>query len=471
MIGFLARSERARTAVFYIVSIVGVVVAFRALCDTGASLTPSHAQVASVGAKGPAKFDALPHVLIALLTIMVAARLIGGLFRYLRQPAVIGEVIAGIVLGPSLLGSVAPEVASALLPAQVTPFLGVIAQVGVILFMFTVGLELDTTLLRQRTHATVAVSHASIMLPFLLGGCLALYLYPRLASDHVPFTTFALFIGVSMSVTAFPVLARILTDRGLSRSPLGVVALTCAAIDDVTAWCLLSFVIGFVKAESGSGVYIAARSLVYVAVMLAVVRPLLVRLARAQERREHVAQDAVAVLLALLLASALMTEWIGIHALFGAFLVGAIVPHDSRLAHQIQEKLRDVVVVFLLPAFFAFTGLRTQISLVSGIDEWLICALIIVVASAGKFGGSLIAGRITQMTWHDASALGILMNTRGLVELIVLNIGYDLGIISPTLFAMLVIMALVTTAATTPILDLITRRERVASEAAKFAVS
>jgi Kef-type K+ transport system membrane component KefB len=465
MFGLLSRNERARVGVFYVISIVSVVVVFRALCGAGESLAPSHAQIASVGAKVTAKFDALPHVLIALLTIMVASRLLGGLFRYLGQPAVIGEVIAGIVLGPSLLGSVAPEVTAALLPAQVTPFLGVIAQVGVILFMFTIGLELDTALLRQRTHATVAVSHASIMAPFLLGGCLALFLYPRMASEHVPFTTFALFIGVSMSVTAFPVLARILTDRGLSRSRLGVVALTCAAVDDVTAWCLLSFVIGVVKAESGSGLFIAARALAYIAVMLGVVRPLVVRLARAQEGRERVGQDAVAVLFGLLLCSALMTEWIGIHALFGAFLVGAIVPHESRLAHQLQEKLRDVVVVFLLPAFFAFTGLRTQIALVSGLDEWLICALIIVVASVGKFGGSLVAGRITGMAWRDASALGILMNTRGLVELIVLNIGYDLGIISPTLFAMLVIMALVTTAATTPILDLITRRERVALEA------
>jgi K+:H+ antiporter len=465
MLGLLFRNERARIGVFYVISIVIVVVVFRALCGAGESLAPSHAQIASVGAKATAKFDALPHVLIALLTIMVASRLLGGLFRHLGQPPVIGEVIAGIVLGPSLLGSVAPEVMAVVLPAQVTPFLGVLSQVGVILFMFTVGLELDTALLRQRTHATVAVSHASIMAPFLLGGCLALFLYPRLASEHVPFTTFALFIGVSMSVTAFPVLARILTDRGISRSRLGVVAMTCAAVDDVTAWCLLAFVIGVVKSEGGSGIFIAARALAYIAVMLGAVRPLVVRLARAQERREHVGQDAVAVLFGLLLCSALMTEWIGIHALFGAFLVGAIVPHDSRLAHQLQEKLRDVVVVFLLPAFFAFTGLRTQISLVSGLDEWLICALIIVVASVGKFGGSLVAGRITGMAWRDASALGILMNTRGLVELIVLNIGYDLGIISPTLFAMLVIMALATTAATTPILDLITRRERVALEA------
>jgi K+:H+ antiporter len=463
------RHTYVRSLLVYGLMIAGAILAFRGLLSVGASLVapPPASGAASHAAR--AKLDALPHVLIALISILALSRALGALFRWFGQPPVIGEVIAGIVLGPSLLGLVAPDVAAFVLPTEVAPFLGVLAQVGVILFMFTVGLELDTRLLRERTHATVTVSHASIVVPFVLGGGLALMLYPKLATSDVPFETFALFIGVGMSVTAFPVLARILTDRGISTSRLGVVALTCAAVDDVTAWCLLGLVVGIVKAESESGLLIAARALAYIAFMLVVVRPLLARLARVQERRQHVSQDMIALLFGIMIGSALLTEWIGIHALFGAFLAGALLPHESRLAREVGEKMRDLVVVFLLPAFFAFTGMRTQIGLVSGGGEWLLCGLIIAVASLGKFGGSTLAGRLTGMEWRDAAALGILMNTRGLVELIVLNVGYDLGVISPTLFSMLVIMALVTTAATTPILHLLTRRQHQASHAANLA--
>jgi Kef-type K+ transport system membrane component KefB len=460
-----------RSFLMYGVMIVGAVLAFQGLVSVGGSLEAPAPASNAASHVVRAKLDVLPHVLIALLVIIVLARALGALFQYFHQPAVIGEVIAGIVLGPSLLGRLAPEAAAFVLPPDIAPFLGVLAQVGVILFMLTVGLELDTRLLRERTHATVIVSHASIIVPFVLGGGLALLLYPRLATADVSFETFALFIGVAMSVTAFPVLARILTDRGISTSRLGVVALTCAAVDDVTAWCLLGLVVGVVKAESGNGLLIAVKALAYIAFMLVLVRPLLVRIAKAQEPRQSIGQGVIALLFGITIVSALLTDWIGIHALFGAFLVGALVPHESRLAREMDEKMRDLVVVFLLPAFFAFTGMRMQVSLVSGGVEWLLCGLIIVVASLGKFGGSTVAGRLTGMQWRDAAALGILMNTRGLVELIVLNIGYDLGVISPTLFAMLVIMALVTTAATTPILHLLTRRQYQASHAADLMAS
>jgi Kef-type K+ transport system membrane component KefB len=411
-----------------------------------ASLTPA-----------PAGSQAFLHVLLALIVVILAARALGALFKYVQQPPVVGEVIAGIALGPSLLGRVAPAAANFVLPSSIAPFLSVIAQVGVVLFMFLVGLELDMSRLRQRSHTTIAISHASIVLPFLLGALLALWLYPLLSSADVPFTVFALFLGISLSVTAFPVLARILTDRGIQKTTLGVMALTCAAVDDATAWCLLAVIVGVVNARASGAVRTIGSSAAYVALMLAVVRPLAARFVRRHELRKELQQGAIATVFIGLLLSAFATEAIGIHAIFGAFLLGAIIPHDSLLARELTRRLEDVVVVLLLPAFFAFTGMRTQIGLLSGAAHWAICGVIIAVASAGKFGGTFIAGRLTGLATRDAASLGILMNTRGLMELIVLNLGLDLHVISPTLFAMLVLMAVVTTLATTPILQLLHR--------------
>jgi Kef-type K+ transport system membrane component KefB len=396
----------------------------------------------------------LYHVLVALVSILLLGRWLGKLFVHFGQPRVIGEIVAGIALGPSLLGRVWPQATDFILPADVGPFLGIIAQVGIILYMFLVGLELNAGLLRSRAHATIAISHTSILVPFLLGATLALWLYPRLASGDVPFTSFALFIGVAMSITAFPVLARILTDRRMEDTELGVVALSCAAIDDVTAWCLLAFVVGVAQAEVGGAVETALLALGYIAVMLAVVRPLAVRYL-GHDSGHPPRRMAVWVLVALLF-SALTAEWIGIHAIFGAFLLGAIIPHDSDVAQDFTHKLEDIVKILLLPAFFAYTGMRTQIGLVSGWEAWMFCAVIILVATLGKFGGTLAAARFTGLGWRTSAALGILMNTRGLMELIVLNIGLELGVISPKLFAMMVIMALVTTIATTPILQALT---------------
>jgi len=396
--------------------------------------------------------ETLFHVLLALVVVIVVARAMGALFRRFEQPPVIGEVVAGILLGPSLLGRVAPEASAFLLPPAVAPFLGILAQVGVILYMFLVGLELDAGMLRRRAHASVAVSHASIIAPFLLGSALALWLHPILAPAGVGFTVFALFMGVSLSVTAFPVLARILTDRGLQNTRTGAIALACAAVDDVSAWCLLAFVVGIVQADAGRVVGTITLTAGFIVAMLVAVRPAALRLVALREASPNLTQGVLAVVCVALLVSSLATETIGIHALFGAFLLGAIVPHDSALARDLRDKLGDLVVVLLLPAFFAFTGMRTQIGLVHGAEEWAICGVIILVASLGKFGGSAIAARLTGLGWRQSAALGILMNTRGLMELIVLNIGLDLGVLSPKLFAMLVLMALVTTFATTPIL-------------------
>jgi Kef-type K+ transport system membrane component KefB len=395
----------------------------------------------------------LHHVLLALVVIILCAQGLGWIFRKLRQPPVIGEMIAGILLGPSLLGRVFPSASAYLLPPEVAPFLSVIAQVGIILYMFLVGVELNTNLLRGRTHASVATSHASIIAPFLLGSLLALWLYPVFSSRDVPFVVFALFMGVSMSVTAFLVLARILTDRQMGTSPMGAIAVACAAVDDVTAWCLFALVVSVARAHAGHVLITLGLTTAFILAVFFLARPAALWFTRLYMKRCETDRGSIVFPCAALLLAALATERIGIHALFGAFLIGVVIPHNSRLAYDIKQKSEDVSVALFLPTFFAFTGLRTQIGLVHGLRNWLICLAIIGVASLGKFGGGAIAAWLTGLPGRQAAGLGILMNTRGLMELVVLNVGMDLGVLSPTLFAMLVIMAIVTTLATTPILD------------------
>ena len=400
----------------------------------------------------------LVKVLLALTVITITARIVGALFARLNQPAVIGEVVGGIMLGPSLLGRLAPEAAAFVLPQDAAPILNVIAQLGVILYMFLVGLELDLAVLKTRARATLAISNAGIIVPFALGVALAWAIFREYAPAGVTFVPFALFLGVSMSITAFPVLARILSDHQLQRTPMGVMALTCAAIGDAMAWCLLAFVVGVTEATTGGAVMTIVFTAVYVALMLTIGRALMNRLIPRLDASIEVGQQSLAIVLVAVLLSAVATEFIGVHAIFGAFLLGAIIPHRSATAHHVRERIEDVVRVLLLPAFFAFTGLRTQIGLVQGLDDWLMCLLIIAIATAGKFGGATLAARISGLDWRDSAALGILMNTRGLVELIVLNIGLDLGVLTPRLFTMLVIMALVTTMMTSPILMALLRK-------------
>jgi len=426
---------------------------------------PSGGADATGVGKATAHAETLLHVLLALIVVILASRALGMLFQYLHQPPVIGEVIAGIMIGPSLLGRIAPEVSSYILPTSVAPFLGILAQIGVILYMFLVGLELDTSLLRKKTHTTMAISHASIIAPFLLGALLALYIYPVLSTREVPFDIFAMFMGAAMSVTAFPVLARVLTDRGIHKSRLGVIAISCAAVDDVTAWCLLAFVVSIAQSKMDTAMFTIGLTIGYIAFMFILARPVIHNLVRKQELQQRLSRNASAVVFVGLLLSALTTEFIGIHAIFGAFLLGAVIPSGSMLAKQLTHKLEDLVLVLLLPAFFAFTGMRTQIGLVSGASYWAICGLIIVVACLGKFGGSAAAARLSGLSWRDSASLGVLMNTRGLMELIVLNIGLDLKVISPTLFAMMVIMALVTTFATAPLLHLLNRGQEAEASA------
>jgi Kef-type K+ transport system membrane component KefB len=397
----------------------------------------------------------LPTLLIQVGVILIASRLVGYLFRKIHQPQVMGEMVAGILLGPSLLGWVAPGIFTALFPPESLGFLNSLSQIGLLLFMFLVGLELDPKILRGRGHTALVTSHVSIIAPFMLGTLLALYLYPRLSDDSVTFTGFALFLGAAMSITAFPVLARILTERNLLRTPLGAVAIACAAVDDVTGWCVLAGVVLVVRTTGATTPLWLTLfgTAIYVLGMFFLIRPAFQKLEGLFEKRGRINQNMLALILLLVLASAWATEWLGIHALFGAFLAGAIMPKKYRFAHALNEKLNDAAVVLLLPIFFAFTGLRTSIGLVSGAEMWFYCGLIILVAIAGKFGGSTISARITGMPWREAGALGILMNTRGLMELVLLNIGLDIGVISPALFAMMVLMALITTFMTSPILE------------------
>lgn len=389
------------------------------------------------------------QVLLALTTIIVAGRLLGVVCTRLGQPRVIGEVVAGILLGPTLLGRICPAAMEFVLPPAAMAPLGVLAQLGIVIYMFLVGVELNGAALRSRLGAATAIAQAGIVLPLLLGAALAWWLHERLAPAGVSQAVFALFLGVAMAITAFPVLARILTDLGIARSDLGLLALGAAAIGDVTAWCLLAFVLGVVQAGADQAVATAVLAAAFIGVMWLLVGPAARRWLQPADGSASFA--TLATVLLGMLAAALAAEAIGVHAVFGAFLFGVLIPHDSAAARSLTARLEDATSILLLPAFFAYTGMRTQIGLLADGHDWLICAAIIFAATAGKAGGVLLAARFCGLPWRSAAALGTLMNTRGLMELIVVNIGLDLGIISPTLHAMLVVMALATTLATTPI--------------------
>lgn len=400
------------------------------------------------------------HPLALLLgqiaAIIIVARFFGYLARKVGQPAVVGEVIAGIVLGPSLLGLYFPEAGAALFPPQSLGNLQFLSQIGLILFMFVVGIELDLNTLRNKAHDAVVISHASIIVPFALGVGFAYFTYDSFAPQGINFTSFALFMGIAMSITAFPVLARIVQERGIQKTKLGTIVITCAAADDITAWCILAAVIAIVKAGSfGSSIFIILMATGYVFVMLKLVKPFLKRIGDLHTSRENLSQSVVAIFFLTLILSSYATEIIGIHALFGAFMTGAIIPENTKFRTVFIEKVEDVAVVLLLPLFFVFTGLRTQIGLLDDPSLWGTAGLIIVVAVTGKFFGSAIAAKFVGQSWKDSLSIGALMNTRGLMELVVLNIGYDLGVLTPEVFAMMVIMALVTTMMTGPALDLI----------------
>jgi Kef-type K+ transport system membrane component KefB len=397
----------------------------------------------------------LSILLLQVIVIIVVAKLFGALFRRIGQPPVMGEMVAGITLGPSVLGWLSPQTMTFLFPPTSMTTLGVFSQVGVVLFMFIVGMELDLEHLKERASSAIMVSHASIVVPFLLGSGLALALYPTLAAPNTEFLPFALFIGIAMSITAFPVLARILKDRGLTQSPLGTTALACASIDDVTAWCILAFVVALAHSTGFAESLLTVGLTALFTITLLVAKPWLEQLITRLVEKPERARLAMGATLAFALSCAWITETIGIHALFGGFLAGVVVPSNPTVQNFLREKIEPFSSAALLPLFFVFTGLRTQVTLLNDWNSWLMCLGIILVAIVGKFGGSMLMARWTKMSWRDSFAIGALMNTRGLIELVVLNIGYDLGILSARIFVMMVIMALTTTFMTAPLLSLV----------------
>lgn len=403
-----------------------------------------------------------PH-LLTLIVVIAFARLMGLLFRKIGQPPVMGEVLGGIILGPSFFGLFFPGTTSFLFHPDSLVFLKHIAEIGICLYLFVMGLEIDLPRLQKSARSAFLISQLSIIVPFGLGVMLAYFIYEDYAPKGFGFLEFALFIGVSMSVTAFPVLARILSDSPLHKTRLGDLALTCAAIDDIAAWCLVAVVTGITSASlSGAGVTIGL-TVAYVFFMMLVVRPYFSKVIPELEKKfEKMPEGLLAFSILGALISATITEMIGVHALFGAFLFGAVIPHDSFIAHDISHRLQDFLRILFLPAFFALTGMKTQISLISGNEDWFFCGLIIVLAIAGKFGGAFVGGVLSGHTKRESTILGILMNTRGLVELIVLNIGLSLGVLTPRLFTMLVLMALVTTFMAGPLLRLTQNDKKMA---------
>lgn len=397
-------------------------------------------------------------LLLQIIIIIIFARLFGWLSNKIGQPSVVGEIIAGIVLGPSLLGLYLPDVSQFLFPVKSLGNLQILSNVGLILFMFIVGLELNIKILKNKAHEAVVISHASIIVPFAAGIALAYFIYSSFAPDDISFMSFSLFLGISMSITAFPVLARIIQERGMQKTKLGAIAITCAAADDITAWCLLAAVIAIVKAGSFvSSIYTIILAAGYVLVMMRFVRPFLKKVAETYKTDTGYKKSAMAIFFLTLLISSFATEVIGIHALFGAFMAGVIMPSNPRFRSMLIDKIDDIALIVLLPLFFVITGLRTEIGLLNDAYLWEVTGIIIAVAVLGKFVGSAVAAKYVGQSWTESLTIGALMNTRGLMELVVLNIGYDLGILNAEIFAMMVIMALVTTFMTGPIINLIER--------------
>lgn len=395
-------------------------------------------------------------LLLQLFVIVVAARSAGWLFQRMRQPRVVGEMVVGILLGPSLLGWLAPGITHGLLDAEQLGGLNALSQLGVLLFMFLVGLELQPQQLRHKNTAMLAISLASIALPFVLGLGAAFVLFGQLAEPHIPLIHFALFMGTALSITAFPVLARILAERGLLQTPLGALAIVCAAADDLIAWCLLAgvvFVINAVAANLPIWLMLTG-SLLYGALMLTVGRYLAARFLQSASA-DRLSHAQLAGILSTMIGSAAITEALGIHALFGAFLAGAIMPRDLGLVRQVRAKLEDLTIVLLLPLFFASIGLRANIGLIGDHTLWLASGLIFCVAVVGKLGGATFAARWAGVPWRESLAIGALMNTRGLMELVVASIGLEIGVITPTVFTILVLIAVTTTCMTGPLLDLL----------------
>jgi len=417
---------------------------------------------------------AFGRLMFAMAAVIIAARLFGAAALKIGQPRVMGEVLAGILLGPSLLGALAPCLQAYLFPVALIPAAGsapigplsAVADIGLAFYMFLVGVELDPETLRGRVAQSLFISNASFIIPFGMGIVVALPVLGLLGSAPVTFAPFALFMGVAMSITAFPVLARILVERRMLHGPIGAITIAAAAVDDVTAWCLLALATGVATSTGGfAAVRIVILAGAFATTMALLVRRLLARVSTAYDEAGHVSAGWIACIFVGILLSAYLSALIGIAAIFGAFVMGLVMPRRAELTHDITRRMETLVSFVLLPLFFVVTGLRTQIGSLDRPELWLITLLLIAVAVVGKFVGATAASRFVGIGLRDSAAIGALMNTRGLTELIVLNIGLDLHVITPTLFTMLVIMALVTTFMTAPILGLIDRKGELTAPA------
>ena len=411
-------------------------------------------------------------LLFQVAVILAVSRIARWLFVPIGQPAVVGEMVAGLMLGPSCFGWLMPRASSALFAAPTLPSLNALSQLGLVLFMFLVGLRFGGPHVNARPRVAIVTSGMSIVIPFVLGALLAVAVLDRLAPAGVGTLPFALFIGAAMSITAFPVLARILIDHRLLETEVGVLAITCAAFDDVTGWLILGGVTALVHAVDG-GVFVTRTLLFvgYLVVMVVAVRPALRWFARWRGPQFGASADDLAFGLLVMLASAIATESLGVHAVFGAFFAGLMMPREAHIERAFAERIEPVTMTLLLPLFFAFTGLRTSVQLIDSATLWRDAVLILTVAVVGKGGGSVLGARAMGISWRDASALGVLLNTRGLMELVVLNIGLELGILSPVVFSMMVLMALVTTFMTSPIIKWLLPIDQAATLPARARVA
>ena len=395
----------------------------------------------------------IERLILSIGAILLATRLFGWIFQRIGQPRVVGEMTAGIILGPSLFGRFFPGAFAQVFPASSLPSLTVLSQMGLLLFMFVVGLEVDLKGILKQRAAVVLISNVSILLPLALGVGLATALYPQFAGVQVPFSSFALFMGTAMSITAFPVLARILKERNLLGTSLGTIAISCAAIDDISAWLLLAILTAMVQsAQSWRHLAVTLLLLaIFVVIMLVLVR----RAASFLEplyQKQGAGMEFISTLVLILLAASWTTERLGVHALFGAFMAGLVMPKNEPMIATVVDRIESLSLALLLPLFFALTGLRTRVDLLTGKSMWAYTAAIVATAVLGKLAGATLTAKATGMNWKDSMGLGVLMNTRGLVELVILNAGLDLGVLSPPLYTMMVLMALVTTFMTTPLL-------------------
>jgi Kef-type K+ transport system membrane component KefB len=395
-------------------------------------------------------------LLLQIIVILICCRFFGWLFLKIKQPTVIGEILAGIVLGPSILGHWFPEISTFLFPIESLDNIGLLSQFGLILFMFAIGMELNITEVRSRLKETILISHTSIIVPFFLGMLTAYFIYDQYAGKNVPFLSFALFIGIAMSITAFPVLARIIQEKGLTKTHLGTISLASAANGDIIAWCLLAVIVAIAQAGSMlSAIYNILFSALYIALVFLVVRPFLRMVGQVYHNEEVIDKGLVAFMFLILITSSFLTEILGLHALFGAFIAGVIMPSDIKFRQIMAEKVEAVALSLFLPLFFVLTGLKTEIGLLNTPALWGMCALFILVAVTGKFGSAAVSARFAGESWKNSLYIGALMNTRGLMELIILTIGYEMNILPPTLFTMLILMTLITTFMTTPLIFLI----------------